>query len=101
MEELYAHIFDLDGVVQKPPYHGFSYGLLLAEDDRPVACFYLDEEADRKAQYILSNGLMQIYSMGSHRAQIYYGYVTDGERFFCEEQVYPRQNENEKEGGFL
>ncbi len=99
MEELYANIFEMKGVAQHPGYHGFSYGMLLVEDGRPVVCFYLDENNDQKMQYILSHGMMQIYSMGSHRLEIYYGYVTDGERFFCEELVYPKQNQTE--GGLL
>ena len=99
MEELYANIFDMEGVAQHPAYHGFSYGMLVVEDGRPVCCFYLDDSADQKLQYILSHGMIEIYSVGGRRTEIYYGYVTDGHRFFCEELVYPRQNQTE--GGLL
>ena len=95
MEELYANIFNMEGVAQHPAYRGFSYGLLIVEDGRPVCCFYVDENADRKLQYILSNGMFEIYSVGSHRTEMYYGYVTDGSQFFCEEMVYPKENGNE------
>ena len=99
MEELYANIFEMEGVAQHPAYHGVSYGLLIVENDRPAVCFYVDDAADQKLQYILSNGMIEFYSVGGQRTQIFYGYVTDGERFFCEQQVYPRQNQTE--GGLL
>ena len=99
LEDLYSHIFDISEIPQHPAYHGFSYGVLMVENDRPMVCFYLDDNADRKLQYVLSHGMIEIYSMGGQQTQLYYGYVTHGERFFCEEQVYPRQNQ--KEGGLL
>ena len=99
LEDLYSHIFDISGIPQHPAYHGFSYGVLMVENDRPVACFYLDDNADKKLQYILSHGMIEIYGMGGNRTELFYGYVTDGDRFFCEEQVYPRQNQTE--GGLL
>ena len=99
MEELYANILDMQGVAQHPAYHGYSYGLLIVEDGRPMVCFYVDDAADQKLQYILSHGMVEFYSVGEHQTKIYYGYVTDGERFFCEELVYPRQNQTE--GGIL
>ena len=43
--------------------------------------------------------MIEIYSMGTQRTEIYYGYVTDGTQFFCEELVYPKQNQTE--GGLL
>ena len=99
LEELYGNIFEMQGVMQHPGYHGFSYGVLIVMDDRPVMCYYLDDSSDQKLQYILSHGMIQIFGSGARQMQIFYGYVTDGERFFCEEQVYPRQNQ--VEGGLL
>ena len=98
MEALYDHIFDMEGVQEQPAYHGYSYGLLLVENGRPVCCFYVDDDTDQRVQYVLSHGMVEIYTPGTQRLEIYYGYVTDGERFFCEEMVYPRQNER---GGIL
>ena len=98
-EELYENIFALEGVPTHPAYHGFSYGLLLVEDGRPMCCFYINEQADQKLQYIMSRGMFQIYCSSRHQTEIFYGYVTDGSQFFCEEQVYPR--ENQREGGLL
>lgn len=95
MEELYAHIFDMNGVAERPPYHGFSYGLLIVEDSKPVCCFYIDDNTDRKLQYIMTHGMVEIYAAGKHTTEIYYGYVTDGEQFFCEELLYPRENTGE------
>ena len=43
-------------------------------------------------QYILSNGTFQVFSQGKRKTEIYYGYVTDGSQFFCEETVYPRES---------
>ena len=99
IDELYENIFDLEGVVQHPAYRGFSYGLLLVEDGKPMCCFYIDNRTDQKLQYILSHGMIEFYTMSRHRTEIFYGYVTDGDHFFCEEQVYPR--ENQREGGIL
>ena len=99
INDLYENIFDMAGVAQHPAYHGFSYGMLVVENGHPVACFYLDDKNDQKLQYILSHGMIEIYSFGSNRTEIYYGYVTDGDRFFCEELVYPRQDQ--REGGIL
>lgn len=99
MEELYVNIFDMEGVAQHPAYHGFSYGVLFVDEGRPAACFYVDETADRKLQYILTSGKFEIHALGQRRAEIYYGYVTDGERFFAEEQIYPRDDQSE--GDFL
>ena len=99
MEELYTHIFSMAGVAQHPAYHGFSYGLLIVEDGKPVCCFYVDDNADQKLQFILSHGMFEIYSVGQHKTEVYYGEVTDGTHFFCEETVYPRENQNE--GSFL
>ena len=98
LEDLYENIFDLEGVPQHPQYHGYSYGLLLVEDGRPLCCFYVDERTDQKLQYIMSHGMIEFYGLGRRRTEIFYGYVTDGENFYCEEQVYPR--ENQREGGF-
>ena len=98
MEELYEHIFSMEGVSQHPAYHGFSYGLLIVEDGKPICCFYVDDNADRKLQDVLSHGMFEIYSIGEHRTEMYYGYVTDGSQFFCEEMVYPRDEQN---GGSL
>ena len=98
-EELYGNIFDMEGVPQHPPYRGFSYGLLMVEDGHPLCCFYVDEKADQKLQYIMSHGMIQFYVSGRRQTEIFYGYVTDGSQFFCEEQVYPR--ENQWEGGLL
>lgn len=99
LEELYDNIFDMEGVPQHPAYHGFSYGLLMVEDGRPLCCFYVNEQADQKLQFILSHGMLQFYVSGSRKTEIFYGYVTDGTQFFCEEQIYPR--ENQWEGGLL
>ena len=90
LDELYSNIYDLRGVPEQPPFHGFSYGLLIVEDSMPVCCFYIDENLDRKFQFILSNGMIEFYAAGAGKTRIYYGYVTDGRNFFCEEQVYPR-----------
>ena len=95
MEELYSHIFSMEGVSQHPAYHGFSYGLLIVEDGKPVCCFYVDDNADQKLQFVLSHGMLQVYNIGKRKTEIYYGYVTDGNQFFCEETVFPRENENE------
>ena len=97
MEELYAHIYDMDGVAERPAYHGFSYGLLIVENAKPVCCFYVDENTDQKLQFILNHGMIEIYSVGDRSTEIYYGYVTDGEQFFCEELIYPRNNEDRGE----
>lgn len=99
LEDLYTNIYELDGVPQHPAFHGFSYGMLIVEGGRPVCCFYLDDNADQKLQYILSHGMIEFYSVGRNHTEIYYGYVTDGDRFFCEELIYPKQRENE--GGLL
>lgn len=93
LEELYEYIFEMDGVAQHPQYHGFSYGLLMVVDGRPVCCFYVDEKTDQKLQFILSHGMIEFYSPGNSKTEIFYGYVTDGNYFYCEQQVYPRQNE--------
>lgn len=98
-KELYDNIFDLAGVPTHPAYNGFSYGLLLVEDGRPLCCFYVNEQADQKLQYIMTRGNIQFYCSSSRHTEIFYGYVTDGTQFFCEEQVYPR--ENQREGGYL
>ena len=92
MEELYSHIFSMEGVPQHPPYHGFSYGILIVEDGKPISCVYFEEYVDQKMQYILSNGTFQVFSQGKRKTEIYYGYVTDGSQFFCEETVYPRES---------
>ena len=39
LEESYENIFDMEGVPQHPPFHGFSYGVLIVEDGRPMVCF--------------------------------------------------------------
>ena len=98
-EELYENIFDMEGVAQHPAYHGFSYGILLVEDGRPLCCFYVNDAADQKLQYVMSRGMIQFYCSSRHQTEIFYGYVTDGGRFFCEEQLYPR--ENQREGGLI
>ena len=98
-EELYENIFNMDGVAQRPAYHGFSYGVLIVEDGRPLICFYIDERTDQKLQYIMTHGMIEFYSASPHSTEIFYGYVTDGSQFFCEEQIYPR--ENTTEGGLL
>ena len=99
LEDLYDNIFDMEGVPQHPAYHGFSYGVLMVEDGRPLICFYVNEQADQKLQFILSRGMLQFYVSGGRKTEIFYGYVTDGTQFFCEEQLYPR--ENQWEGGLL
>lgn len=98
IEALYDHIYEMEGVPERPPYHGYSYGLLLVEDDRPVCCFYLDDNMDQRLRYVFTHGMIEIYTSKQNKTEIFYGYVTDGERFFCEEQIYPRQSEK---GGIL
>lgn len=99
LEEIYKNIFEMEGVAQHPAYHGFSYGILIVEDGRPLVCFYVNERADQKLQYILTHGMIEFYAVSSHVTEIFYGYVTDGNQFFCEEQIYPRVNT--KEGGLI
>ena len=99
LEEIYENIFDMEGVPQHPPFHGFSYGVLIVEDGRPMVCFYVDERMDQKLQYIMTHGMIEFYTVSRHRTEIFYGYVTNGDQFFCEEQIYPRVNT--REGGFL
>ena len=99
LDELYENIFPLDGVPQHPRYSGFSYGFLIVEDGKPMACFYIDEKTDRKMQFIMTHGMIEIHTISRHKTEIFYGYVTDGTWFFCEEQVYP--HENARESGLL
>lgn len=99
IEELYENIFEMEGVPQRPPYHGFSYGILIVEDGRPLFCFYVDERMDQRLQYILTHGMIEFYAVSRHHTEIFYGYVTDGKQFFCEEQIYPKVDA--KESGLI
>ena len=95
LEELYENIFDLEGVPQRPPFHGFSYGVLIVEDGRPLFCLYVDDRTDQKLQYIFTHGMIEFYAVSRHQTEIFYGYVTDGAYFYCEEQIYPQVNTRE------
>lgn len=95
IEELYENIFDMEGVPQRPAYHGFSYGILFVEEGKPLFCFYIDDKTDQKLQYIMTHGMIEFYAVGPHHTEIFYGYVTDGNQFYCEEQIFPRENTRE------
>ena len=71
LEELYENIFDMEGVPQRPAYHGFSYGILFVEDGRPLICFYIDERTDQKFQYIMTHGMIEFYSVSRQNTEIF------------------------------
>ena len=93
LDDLYLRIFDIDGIPQHPAYRGFSYGIIIVEDEQPKAVFYISEADDAKLRWILQEGRLEFYAAGTEQIEVYYGYVTDGKQFFCEELIFPNQNE--------
>lgn len=93
LDELYLRVFDIDGVQQHPAYRGYSYGIILVEDEQPKAVFYISEDDDVRLRWIMQEGRLEFYAAGSEKIEIYYGYVTDGKQFFCEEMIFPNRND--------
>ncbi len=93
LDELYLRVFDMDGVQQHPAYHGYSYGIMLVDDEQPKAVFYISEDDDARLRWVIQEGRIEFYAAGSEKIEIYYGYVTDGQQFFCEERIFPKQDD--------
>ncbi len=55
--------------------------------------FYISEDDDVRLRWVMQEGRLEFYAAGSEKIEIYYGYVTDGKQFFCEEMIFPNRND--------
>ena len=95
MEDLYLGIFDVSNTPAIPYFKGFSYGMLMVVNGNPVYAFYVDDNEDDRLQFLMENGKLQIFSNQDEEIRIYYGYVTNDKMFYCEQQVFPNDEEED------
>lgn len=90
MEALYHHIYDISDVPVYPRFVGYSYGFLLVDNEQPVCCFYVEEEMDTHLQELFDANAIEFIACSENEIEVYYGYVSDEMKFYCEEKLYPK-----------
>lgn len=90
MEALYHHIYDIHDIPVYPQFDGYSYGFLLVDNGQPTCCFTIDEDTDRHLQEVFENGAIEFINCSDNNIEMYYGFMDEEMRFFCEEKLFPK-----------